>query len=229
MRSRRKARPAGWRSNAGFTLVEVLVALLLFSLLSLALFGTVRVDASAWVRATSHADDSDRRIHAQDLLRHLIENAYPLYLSSDPASRRIDFTGSKNGLNFLSSAPMALANGGRSRVVLAIEPENDRLDLMLESNPELAVKNGQAEAARRPLVSGASAVAFSYFGRTLSGRTAEWHDDWNAQTELPRLVRVEVRFPASDGDSWPDLIVAPRIVADVGCVLDRLTTRCQGR
>jgi hypothetical protein len=26
-----------------------------------------------------------------------------------------------------------------------------------------------------------------------------------------------------------DLIVAPRIVADVKCVLDQITTRCQGR
>jgi general secretion pathway protein J len=228
MRPKRKCR-ARRRSRAGFTLVEVLVALLLFSLLSLALFASVRVDATAWVRATAHADESDHRLHAEDLLRHLITNAYPLFLSGDPTSRHVDFAGSKTSLNFLSSPPMALGTGGRSRIVLAVEQQHDRVDLMLESNPELAVENPQAGAVRRPLLSGASAVAFSYFGRTPSDRSAGWRDDWTAQPELPRLIRVEVRFPADDGRDWPDLIVAPRIRADVGCVLDRLTMRCQGR
>jgi general secretion pathway protein J len=217
------------RGNAGFTLVEVLAALLLFSLLASALFGIVRVDANAWTQVTSHADESDHRLHVQDLIRHLIADAYPLFLSADPANRRIDFVGRKDAMGFLTSVPMALGHGGRSRVLLAIEPRHDRVDLVFESDPELASENGGAEAARKPLLSGASAIAFSYFGRMLSERETRWHEDWIVQTELPQLVRVETRFPESEGGNWPDLIVSPRTTADVGCVVDRLTMRCQGR
>ena len=32
-----------------------------------------------------------------------------------------------------------------------------------------------------------------------------------------------------DERDWSDLIISPRIVADVRCVLDQITTRCEGR
>jgi general secretion pathway protein J len=229
MRPKRKRPRVRWHSSAGFTLVELLVALLLFSLLSVALFGSIRAGTAAWSRATSQADESDHGIIVQDLLRHLIENTYPLYLSDNGKSGHVDFVGSDSSLSFLSVAPMALGNGGRSRINLAVERHDNRVDLLLESKPELAIVNDEVEKARKPLLTGASAVTFSYFGKTPADRSAAWHDDWAKRTELPRLIRIEAHFQANDGRDWPDLIVAPRIVADVGCVLDQITTRCQGR
>jgi general secretion pathway protein J len=218
-----------WRHSAGFTLIELLIALALFSLLSLALLGSVRVGTTAWARVTSNAEENDTSLHAQDLLRHLIEDAYPLFLSDDPTRRHVDFDGDKRSLTFLTSAPMALRRGGRSRVALSVERHEDRVDLMLVSNPELAIGNNVAASARKPLLSGASAVEFSYLGKLPSGNTAEWRDRWTSGPELPRLIRVHVQFSTNDGRDWPDLVVAPRIAADVGCVLDLLTTQCVGR
>ena len=229
MMPKRKRPRVRWRSSAGFTLLEFLIALLLFSLLSVALFGSIRAGTAAWSRATSLADESDHGLHAQDLLRYLIENAYPLYLSDNAKSGHIDFAGSERSLSFLSVAPMALGNGGRSRVNLAVEWHDDRIDLLLESKPELAIVNDEVEKARKPLLTGASAVTFSYFGKTPADRSAAWHNDWANRAELPRLIRIEAHFQANDGPNWPDLIVAPRIVADVRCVLDQITTRCEGR
>jgi general secretion pathway protein J len=229
MRPKRKRPRVRWRSSAGFTLVELLIALLLFSLLSVALFGSVRAGTAAWSRATSRADESDHSLHAQDLLRHLIENAYPLYLLDNANSGHVDFAGSASSLSFLSVAPMALGNGGRSRINLAVERHGDGVDLLIESKPELAIVSNEAEKARKPLLTGASAVAFSYFGKTPADRSAVWRNDWANRAELPRLIRVEAHFQANDMRDWPDFIVAPRIMADVRCVLDQFTTRCKGR
>lgn len=229
MRPKRKRPRVRWRSSAGFTLVELLIALLLFSLLSVALFGSVRAGTAVWSRATSRADESDHGLHAQDLLRHLIENAYPLYLPDNANGGHIDFAGGESSLSFLSVAPMALGNGGRSRINLAVERHGDHVDLLIEAKPELAIVNDEAEKARKPLLTGASAVAFSYFGKTPADRSATWHDDWADRAELPRLIRIEARYQANDERDWHDLIVAPRIMADVRCVLDQTTTRCKGR
>jgi general secretion pathway protein J len=229
MRPKRKRLRVRWRSCAGFTLVELLIALLLFSLLSVALFGSIRAGTAAWSRAMSRADESDHSLHGQDLLRHLIENAYPLYLSDNAKSGHVDFAGSDSSLSFLSDAPMALGTGGRSRINLAVERHGDTVDLLLESKPELAIANDEAEKARKPLLTGASAVAFSYFGKTPADLSVTWQHDWANRAELPRLVRIEVRFQTNDGRDSLDLIVAPRIAADVRCVLDQITTRCQGR
>src|ERR1700692_4592722 len=110
MRPKRRLVRVRRRSSAGFTLVEFLIALLLFSLLSVALFGSIRAGAATWSRATSHADESDDRLHAQDLLRHLIENAYPLYQSDNAKSGHVDFAGGESSLSFLSVAPMVLGS-----------------------------------------------------------------------------------------------------------------------
>ncbi len=228
MRRRRKKSRLEWRSSDGFTLVEVLVALVLFGFLSVALFGSVRGGATAWIRTTAHADESDQSIHAQGLLRYLIENSYPFYVSRDQGNRYVIFDGNETHLSFLSVTPLALGHGGRSRVDLLVAHQDGRIDLMLESKPELSTIR-QTEKTRQPLLTGASLVAFSYFGQQPSDRTAQWHHDWTAQTELPRLVRIAVRLGTGNGRDWPDLVVAPRIVADVGCVLDRFTTRCEGR
>lgn len=229
MRPKRKRPRVRWRSSAGFTLVELLIALLLFSLLSVALFGSIRAGTAAWSRATLLADESDHGLHAQDLLRHLIENAYPLYLLDNANSGHVDFAGSESSLSFLSVAPMALGKGGRARINLTVEPHGDRVDLLIEAKPELAIVNDEAEKARRPLLTGASAIVFSYFGKTPADRAAAWHDDWADRAELPRLIRIETRFQANDERDWRDLVVAPRIMADVRCVLDQFTTRCKGR
>jgi general secretion pathway protein J len=225
---RYKKSQLGWRSSTGFTLVEVLVALVLFSFLSVALFGSVRVGATAWTRATAHAGESDQSIQAQGYLRHLIENAYPFYVSGAQGNRYVVFDGNESHLSFLSVTPLALGRGGRSRVDLLVAHQDDHIDLMLESEPELSTIR-QTEKTRQPLLRGASLVTFCYFGKLPADGTAKWHRDWTAQVELPRLVRIAVRFNASDGRDWPDVVVAPRIAADVGCVLDRFTTRCEGR
>lgn len=228
MRRRRKKSRLERRSSAGFTLVEVLVALVLFGFLSVALFGSVRGGATAWIRATAHADESDQSVHAQDLLRHLIENAYPFYVSGDQGNRYVVFAGNETSLSFLSATPLALGQGGRSRVDLLVAHQDGRTSLMLESKLELSTIR-QTEKTRQPILTGAALVAFSYFGQQPRDRTAQWHHDWTAQAELPRLVRIAVRFSTADGRDWPDLVIAPRIAADVGCVLDRFATRCEGR
>jgi prepilin-type N-terminal cleavage/methylation domain-containing protein len=229
VRPRRKPPQIPWRSSAGFTLVEFLVALFLFSLLSVALFGSVRVGAATWTRATSHADESGHSLQAGDLLRYLIGNAYPLFVTDNPRSGHVDFVGGESSMSFLSAAPMALGKGGRSRINLQVERRGERADLLLESRPELVIAKDTEEKARKPILSGASAVTFSYFGTTQPSRPPAWQNDWSHQTELPRLVRIQVRFQGHERRDWSDLTIAPRIAADVGCVLDQLTMRCEGR
>ena len=72
-------------------------------------------------------------------------------------------------------------------------------------------------------------VEFGYFGVTGFDRVPAWHDAWRGQSAPPQLVRIRVRFASDDARTWPELVVAQRITADVGCRYDPLTNRCQGR
>jgi general secretion pathway protein J len=217
------------RDQAGFTVVELVVALAIFGLVAMLLFGSVRFGLKAWQRGSAHADAVEHSIVVQSLLRRLIEDAYPQFLREDPMRQHVDFDGEADSLRFLAAAPAVLGGGGQFRFALNLERHDGQVDLILNAKPELAFPQSSEMSSRNALISGAEHVQFSYFGTAPSDTTARWHDTWTQRSQLPQLVRIRVSFRAGATPAWPELVVAPRITADVECVLDPLTNRCRGR
>ena len=213
--------------EAGFTLVELLVALALFSLLCTLLFGNIRFGMTAWRYGAVHAEQFDHTTVVQGLLRRLVEEAYPLFLAGDPTHPHVDFNGKQTSLDFLSSAPTAAGAGPRYRFLVTADKVGAKTDLVIKARPELV--SAEDATNRTVLLADIERVEFSYFGATLSDSAAQWRDEWVQQAAAPQLVRVRTWFPAHDGRTWPDLLVTPRISADVNCVYDALTKRCRGR
>jgi general secretion pathway protein J len=200
---------------------------MLLSLLTMALFFSVRFGVTAWQRGTERSDQIHTSMLVQDLLRRLIGQAYPLVLSDGSGNGRVDFEGTSTSLDFLAPVPVALASGGRARFKLSIERHGDGSDLVVTSRPELAAGDAATELSRKTLLATIETAEFSYFGGVQSDGAAQWHDRWSGEMTLPMLVRV--RFARGDPRLWPDLTIAPRITADVGCVYDPLTKLCRGR
>ncbi len=97
----------------------------------------------------------------------------------------------------------------------------------MHARPELAA--GDTGAWSEPLLRNLAAVRFSYYGAAAPGGQPVWQARWPVGTTIPQLVRLHVDFARGDSRVWPDLIVAPRIEADAGCVYDDATQACQGR
>jgi general secretion pathway protein J len=216
-------------SEAGFTLVELLVALALFSLLTTALFESVRSGLQAWQRGNARAEHVQHGLIAQDVLRRMIGNIYPMLVTVDATRKRIDFEGAKDSISFLAPAPMAASAGRRFRFKLLVEQRGDRNDLIMSAVPELEGVQAASMPAKTLLVADVASATFSYFGEPAAGRSAQWSDSWAQRIDMPQLIRVDVAFRGGDGRSWPDFVIAPRITADVSCVYDPGTTRCRGR
>jgi general secretion pathway protein J len=213
--------------EAGFTLFEMLVTIVLLALLSLLLFGGLRFGVRAWDSSEAHGTGMDELRVVQGLMRREIEQAYPYYVTTDPADPAIDFSGNENAMTFLAPAPQSLLSAGRARVSLAAEPDGSHVALVMRARPELA--DGNAGGWSEPLLRNLAGVRFSYFGADSSGATPIWHARWPSRRTFPELVRVQVAFAKGDGRIWPDMIVAPRIELDAGCVYDYATRYCQGR
>jgi general secretion pathway protein J len=215
--------------EAGFTLVELLVALALFTFITVALSGSLHFGIVAWGHGTAQADRGEHVMFVQTLLRRLIADAYPRYLSSDPTNGHVDFDGTATSLDFLASAPIALAGGGRSRFTVSVDRRDSRNVVVLTSRAELANDGDASATTKTILVADVEALEFSYFGGTGSDNAPQWHDSWLGKPVLPALVRTQIRFPPRDARVWPDLVIAPRMSVDVGCVYDPLSRRCRGR
>jgi len=219
--TRRKA-----ADEAGFTLVELLVALALFSLIMMLLFDNVRFGVQAWHHGSAHAEHVQQDLVAQDLLRRMIGNLYPMLVSDSGMEPRLDFEGSKEAIRFLADAPLVANGGGRFRFKIFVERQQDRADLVMNATPELANAEDSAMTRRTVLLPDIDSTAFSYLDGAAG---APWQDDWTQRGELPRLIRIRVAFRAGEGRQWPELLIAPHIAADVSCSYDPTTQRCRGR
>ncbi len=209
--------------GAGFTLVELLVAMTLLGFLTVLLFGGLRFGTRAWERSQENYADENAIRSAEGLLASAIAQAYPLPLHAGTHGLGVDFDGQAQQMTWLSAASDNA--GAMRRLRLAAQPQGSGMDLDLLASAELATTQ---EPARQRLLGKVSAFDLAYLGRRNGEKTSRWAADWRGQPRLPDLIRVRVRM-TDTRLAWPDLVVAPRITADAGCVLDALTNDCRGR
>jgi general secretion pathway protein J len=185
---------------AGFTLLELLVALFVLGALMLALsqglrFGTQIYDRQARiVNAGSELEATDRA------LRRLIEQMDP----DSPGTAEIE--GSGRTLLFTTELPAAAATlptqtvrallqvDGAHRLVLWWSPI--RHVQLLGPTPRPTGGNVLLERVDH--------IELTY--QTLASQQLVWVTAWKSATP-PRLVRIHISF--EDGRRWPDIVAAP--------------------
>lgn len=211
---------------AGFTLMELLVAMTLLGLVMVLLTGGIRFGARVWERSEAQGSHTDTIRVAQEFLRRQLSRAYPLFVT-DPTNPHVEFSGNEDSMALLTTAPQAFSQPGRIRLRIASTKNANSADLIIAMQDELAKNDSFGET--QTLVRGFESLSFSYFGTLPRDKEPSWHHDWTDARTFPLLIRVEGRFPLGDERKWPDLVVAPRINADAACIYDALTQYCQGR
>ena len=213
--------------EAGFTLLELLISMTLLVFLMVLVFGGLRFGSHAWANSEARSSGTDDVRLAQTFLRHSLELAYPQFVASDPTSAHIDFSGTDSQIAFLGPGAASTGIGSRARTRIGTSGQRGTLELIVAESPELASADFESDA--EVLLSGLKSFSISYFGATRPNEPAEWRSRWENQTRLPQLIRITAEFPERDARVWPDLVIAPRISADVGCLFDVLTRYCRGR
>ena len=177
----------------GFTLLEIMLAVGILGLMSLAIFRFVQANMTA-LRLSS---DTAARDSQYDGLRDLLTSEWQ---SLSPMRARL--IGEPFKLNdrerdvitwICSAGPGLLTRyaPGEFIVVLRLQPENeksDRLDLGLLRKPKDASDIGERHETWVPLVKNVSSLQISYFNPGLN----TWIDRWSNASQLPWLVKVTV-------------------------------------
>lgn len=209
--------------EAGFTLVETLVGLVLTSLLAIMLLGAIRYGLTIREGTTIRAAGFDKVVTVQDFLRNSLILSYPLLVGEANGTGHLDFEGGPTSIRFVAPAVQAGGRGGRTKFTIAMSHSNPP-SLVADVDDPRAAANGRKDV----LLANVAGVAFAYRPKVASGE-ARWVDHWDPGAALPAAIRVDVQFPPGDQRMWPELPIVPRIDVDAPCVLDDLTKRCRGR
>ncbi len=188
---------------AGFTLLEVLVALVVFGLLMAGLSQGVRVGLRAWsMQARQSARWSD--LDAVDrTLRGLIARMDPGGQRRDPLLR-----GGPHAFAFTTELPQAAAAMGTSRADVALGVDADHRLVLRWRPAEHVVRFAPPPPPRvAVLLDGVAALDLQYWRPPAGVQAGAWLRAWSGR-RLPALVRLHIAF-ADPARRWPDIVAAP--------------------
>ena len=222
----------GMRAARGFTLLELIVALVLFALLSGVLFGSLKLAGRSTDSGEAKADAVSSMRLAEDFLRSNLAQEHPQRMRKIVQFPLL-FTGRQDELRYASELPARVAGGGIWFFRLAVRSDDPKSPLVLERMiPDLSATSTPefGAADRSVLAEGIAKLAIGYYGREsgdMAATTPTWRDRWDDTQRLPLLIRIDVT--PQRGRPWPTLYVAPREGPEAGCrAWDEARGQCAG-
>jgi general secretion pathway protein J len=211
----------------GFTLVEVLVALALMSLIGTILIESLRVGGHTWqqvTRKTAHLDEITR---AQDFLREHLGTLSPPQQALGAVSMPESFVGESGAIEF-SSVTTTHSGQGVVRYWLGLS-QSGPTNVEVRSRPEQTETSVALPSAwsTEPLLQRVTGLSIQFW-QTSEGSGGHWVGHWGDNGKLPSLIRIDVSFADQDMRRWPLLYIEPRLNTPVTCVFDVVSRRCRG-
>ena len=201
------------RGRGGFTLVELLLALGLMSMLLALAYGGLRAATRAADRGQTILQDSGRVRMAHQFVRKQLNQMMPLvFAESEDRTERTVFLGSADRIRFVAPMPGYLGFGGPQVQELAIVEGDDGLQLVLSH----ALLQGFEEdllfeRLPVPLLDHIEYAEFSFLGRDENGELTGWTTAWTEPGILPESVALKVEFAEGVFTRWPLLTAAVRV------------------
>lgn len=224
-------------ARAGVTLIEVLIAVMLLSLLSIGMLFAMRIGLNAWGKANTRLMSNRRAAGAQRVMHAQIEGLMPVSALCEgippaPRTQHLFFHGEPQSMRFVSSYSLQEAWRGAPRILefQVISRPGGGMRLIVNETPFTGPEAGAAVCLgivpdpvmgtrvllRRiepgpqsfVLADNLQACRFSYMEPDPNSRAGRWRPDW-ALPRWPLAVRVELASTAAASDLRPVTFVAP--------------------
>ena len=199
--------------SRGFTLVELLLALSLMSMLLALAYGGLRASTRAADKGQTILEDSSRIRMAHQFVRKQLNQILPLaYTVNEDGTERTVFEGAPDRIRYVAPMPGYLGFGGPQVQELALVRSEEGMALVLSH----ALLQGFVEEnlyLRQPilLVDGIDAGEFSFLGRDENEELTAWTGYWDAIDTVPESVALDVEFNEDVYIQWPLLTASVRI------------------
>ena len=207
-------------SDAGFTLLEVMLAILLLALLLAGTYGAIRTAVHSMHSGEMAIDRTNRLRVAQEFVRRQVSRIMPLAFSQDHnTNTNFVFEGRRDFMRFVAPMPGYLSKGGPYVQTLSFAG-NRRGGRQLLFTDEMLngfdVDEKKSDVEPSILLDQIADGRFEY--RTLDdqGELTDWSDKWEDPSITPVMVRVVVRMRPEARIEFPEMEIP--LLLDVGAV-----------
>ena len=211
------------RGGHGFTLMEVLISMALFTVALTLLLGGFRFTSKAWEageRVTAHTSELET-VHR--VFGNMLGRLYPVSMS--PVERDgYAFSGTGKRLRFAAQLPPYPGAGGLYSVEFDIVSGNDLERLVLKIAPFDAKTFDDVELKsdeKSLLLETTGRLSFSYYDLSIA---EQWLEEWPEGEAPPQTIKLQ--FQDSDAP-WPEIVAPVSIDTDLACAFPALGGECR--
>lgn len=205
--------------NRGFTLVEVMIALVLMSLAMTLMMAGLRYSAKAWNSADQRMMSLADLQAARRLVGSTLSRAIPVVIGEEDDKRYL-FEGEEHAVTFAVYMPPYPDQAGLYLTTLFITEEDAFFQLRLKRSLLTPDINpfGQWQPEEDVLIwQSEQPLSFAYFG-TDSDEEGSWQTQWDGAMQIPQLVKLEIDSATDEQRPWPNLITPIRVDMDSHCI-----------
>lgn len=193
----------------GFTLVEVLIGLTLFSLILVMIFSGLYTSARSWDAGEKAINSNDEARLILSFLRKQINQAVPILYVNDRKYEAL-FNGENHSLRFVSRLPAYRGEGGLHLGTFSVIKNNNESVLTFNyrtldtsTDPFNEPDEGSTTVT---LIEHVDSIELEYFGNKKDDEDPRWYTEWSHESRLPDLVRFHI-LAEDNIQYWPELVI----------------------
>lgn len=194
--------------TAGFTLLEILLALVLLAFVMLGVWGAMRGATRVAHSADAVMAQSEAVRTVQQFLRRYVSAAQPQAFATDTDGRPQVFVGAATRMQYV--APLPLQSGHAGLYVQTLELKKGAAGgkaLWLEYAPWHAAGTVAATPLQHLLLADLHAGSFEYLAAGGLGQRIAWHATWQGGHGLPDAVRIKLDPAWKAGVAFPAMVI----------------------
>ena len=195
----------------GFTLIEVLIAMTLLSMMVVLLFGSLKICADSWEKGENKITDVNEVAVVYNFFHQHLVQAKPVWNDFLAEEKTFSFQGNARSLQFVSAFPASVRRSGLQLFSLELRSEDNDRFISVSLTPFFPLADGKAWSKEdETLIRHVSDFRLAYFGSDDGASVDSWRDEWLAKEVLPRLVKISIKL---DNDIyWPEMIIELKAV-----------------
>ena len=196
--------------SRGLTLVEILVAMTLFSLVLTMIYGSMYSAGKSWQQSEARIEqNTDTRLELSFIKKQLAQ-AIPL-IFLDGINNQVIFRGERDAIHFISILPSHRGGSGLNLLTINTTNYKDNKALTLTYRPltsDLDMNNLEISEDDKSiiLIENIEKIECSYYGSEQDLFDPLWFDEWVDEQRLPILAKIHLE--TSDAELYiPDIVV----------------------